>query len=76
MFGRNGPSDRLIKQFDEIKALYELSEAEIQCLLQMSTLIHLLGFSPELTIKLLRALTAFYEVSHDELYRQGQKEKK
>ena len=58
---------RIQEQLAEIKKLYDISEADEQCMLQLSFMVRMLGYSPQLTLKLLRALTAMFEVIHDEL---------
>ncbi len=57
----------LTKKIYEIKKLYDISEAEMQCLIQMSMLIKMLGYSPQLTTKLLKTLAAVNEMLLDEM---------
>ena len=58
---------KLTEKIDEIKKLYEVGEAEMQCLIQMSMMIKMLGYSPQLTTKLLKTLTAVNEMLLDEM---------
>lgn len=58
---------KLHDRIEEIKKLYDISEAEMTCLTQMSLLLKMLGYSPQLRLKLMRALTAIDEVIVDEL---------
>ena len=60
-------TERLTQKIDEIKKLYDVSEAEMQCLIQMSMLIKMLGYSPQLTTKLLKTLAAINEMMLDEI---------
>jgi len=57
---------KLTEKIDEIKKLYDVGEAEMTCLIQMSMLIKMLGYSPELTTKLLKTLAAVNEMLLDE----------
>ena len=59
-------TERIKQGIKDLKQLYGISEAEENCMMQMFTMIKLLGYSPELTIKLLKALTAMMEVIQDE----------
>ena len=52
-------------RIDEVKKLYDISEAESSCLTQMLFMIQMLGYSPKLTLKLLKALSAMMEVTQD-----------
>jgi hypothetical protein len=58
---------KLTEKIDEIKKLYDVGEAEMQCLIQMSMLIKMLGYSPQLTTKLLKTLAAVNEMLLDEM---------
>lgn len=58
---------RMLKRIDEIKKLYDVTEAEMNCLLQMSALIKVLGHSPQLRAKLTKVLAAIDEVILDEM---------
>lgn len=58
---------KLTEKIDEIKKLYDIGEAEMQCLIQMSMLIKMLGYSPQLTTKLLKTLAAVNEMLLDEM---------
>jgi len=58
-------NDRIEERFDEIKELYEISDAETVLLGQMQAIIQMLGYSPKLTLKLLKALTSMLEVTHE-----------
>jgi hypothetical protein len=58
---------KLTEKIDEIKKLYDVGEAEMQCLIQMSMLIKMLDYSPELTTKLLKTLAAVNEMLLDEM---------
>ena len=60
-------TERLTQKIDEIKKLYDVSEAEMQCLIQMSMLIKMLGYSPQSTTKLLNTLAAINEMMLDEI---------
>lgn len=60
------PPKELIARFNEIKKLYDLNEAETVCMSQMAIALSQLGFSGQLTVKLLRALTAMWEIVLDE----------
>lgn len=59
-------SEDLIEKFEEVKKLYDLTEAEIALLTQMAMSVIMLGFSLPLTTKLLRALTSMMEIIADE----------
>ena len=59
--------ETLIKKFDEIRRLYNLSDAELFCMCQLAMLISRLEFGPQLTVKLMRALTACWEMAVDEM---------
>ena len=54
--------DKFNERIKEIKELYDISESETVLLNQMQILIQMLGYSSNLTLKLLRALTAMFEV--------------
>jgi hypothetical protein len=58
---------RIVAAIKDLKKLYGISEAEESCMMQMLFMIKMLGYSPELTIKLLRALTAMMEIIQDEM---------
>jgi hypothetical protein len=58
---------KLTEKIDEIKKLYDIGEAEMQCLIKMSMLIKMLGYSPQLTTKLLKTLAAVNEMLLDEM---------
>lgn len=60
-------NDRIVAAIKDLKKLYGISEAEESCMMQMLFTIKMLGYSPELTIKLLRALTAMMEIIQDEM---------
>ena len=64
---------RIKELYDEIKKLYNLTEPEMVLMTQMSLMIQMLGYSPQLTVKLLKALTAFYEVTVDEMEKEQKK---
>lgn len=65
--------DHIQQQFKEIRELYGITEAEMICMTQMSMLIKMLGYSPQLTVKLLKALTAMFEITVDEMEREQKK---
>ena len=60
-------TERIKQGIKELKVLYGISEAEESCMMQMLFMIKMLGYSPELTIKLLKALTAMMEIIQDEM---------
>ena len=66
--------DRIRELYQEIEKLYSLSDAEMICIKQMSAVIQMLGYPPRLTVKLLKALTAMWEITLDEM-KEEQKEK-
>lgn len=57
---------KLSERIDEIKKLYDIGEAEMMCLTHMSLMIKMLGFSPKLRLKLLKALSAIDEMIVEE----------
>lgn len=65
--------DRVKELFDEVKALYNLTESEIICMTQMSLMVQMLGYSPQLTVRLLKALTAMFEITVDEMAKEKKK---
>lgn len=60
------PSEKLLERLSEIKKLYNLSESDVICMTHMATILIKLGYSPELLVKLLRALTTMWEMAMDE----------
>ena len=54
-------SDRI----EELSKLYEIGEAEHAAAMQMIITIKYCGYSPELTTKLLRYITALMEATQD-----------
>lgn len=60
-------TERIKQGIKELKVLYGISEAEESCMTQMLFMIKMLGYSPELTVKLLKALTAMIEIIQYEM---------
>jgi len=58
---------RMQERIKEIEKLYDIGEAEFNCLVQLSALVKMLGYSPKLRLKLLKALCAIDEAIVDEL---------
>lgn len=56
---------KLHEHLEEIKKLYELSESDVQCMMQLFMMVKLNGYSPRLTVKLMKALTAMMEAGLD-----------
>lgn len=67
--------ERVMQMWEDVKRLHGLSESEINCMMQMATIIKMLGFSAELTVKLLKALTAIWEMILDDGVRHGKQER-
>lgn len=57
---------RIIEKTKEIKRLYELTDAESICMIQMAAALKELDFPPELHMKCLKALVAIQEMSWEE----------
>ena len=70
---RDDIPDHVAERMKEVKKIYDISEAEEQCLIQMSVMIKMLGFSLQLSTKLLKALAALHEVLLDEITEKGKK---
>lgn len=60
-------NDRLFDLVNEYKTLYNINEAESILLVQLAQLVSMLGYSPRLTVKLLKTLSAIWEVLVDEM---------
>lgn len=61
----NFDSESLSKAIDDAKILFNLSEAEIFCMTQLIMMIKMLGYSLELTLKLLKAVAMVLETQMD-----------
>lgn len=57
--------DELYKHIDEIKKLYNVTDAEGELLNQLIRWIQMLAWSPELTLRLLKVLVAMMEAVND-----------
>jgi hypothetical protein len=68
--------ERLEQLQNEIVKLHDLNEAEVMCLNHMSAFISMLGYSPELCTKLLKALAAMSEIALDDLKAEERKEER
>lgn len=53
----------ILNQMEEIRKLYDLSEAEAVLVGEMLIVIKSLGYTPELALKLMKAATAILEVT-------------
>lgn len=59
---------RIHTRMNEIKRLYEISEAEMMLIQQLAMTVKLLmGTTPKLTLKLLRGYTAMVEMMIEEI---------
>lgn len=53
----------ILTQFEEIKKLYDLSEAEVYLMLDLLMIIKAIGHSPKLALKLMKVATTILEVT-------------
>lgn len=56
----------------EVMKLYNISEAEEHIIMEIATLVKMMGLSPQLTLKCMQALTTSWELVIDQMRKDGQ----